>query len=301
MLSARDVEAYRRQGFLVIPDVVSPAEIAELRRVTDEFLARSRAVTGHTEMFDLEDGHSPASPRLRRLISPHRWHPVYEAMVRHPRIVEVLKALWGPNVRFDQSKLNMKSAGYGSPIEWHQDWAFYPHTNDDLAAVGIMIDDVDEDNGPMLLVPGSHTGPVYDHHANGRFCGAIDAAATGLDVAGAVPCLGKAGTITVHHVRMVHGSATNRSNRQRRFLLHQYRAADAWPLTRAPQDFAAWTSLLVSGEETLAPRLAPVPVRLPLPPATNQGSIYENQRELGSRYFAGSDAAASAAPARTSV
>ena len=45
-----------------------------------------------------------------------------------------------------------------------------------------------------------------------------------------VPCLGKAGSITVHHVRAVHGSATNFSGRQRRFLLYQYRAADAWPL-----------------------------------------------------------------------
>jgi hypothetical protein len=51
-----------------------------------------------------------------------------------------LKDLWG-TVRFDTGKLNMKSAGYGAPVEWHQDCAFYPHTNDDLAAVGIMLDD----------------------------------------------------------------------------------------------------------------------------------------------------------------
>jgi phytanoyl-CoA hydroxylase len=43
----------------------------------------------------------------------------------------------------------MKSAGYGAPVEWHQDWAFYPHTNDDLAAVGIMLDDCDLENGPI--------------------------------------------------------------------------------------------------------------------------------------------------------
>src|SRR5439155_1087379 len=74
-------------------------------------------------------------------------------------------------------KLNMKSAGYGAPVEWHQDWAFYPHTNDDLAAVGIMLDDCEMDNGPMLVVPGSHNGPVYDHHGpDGRFCGAMDPA-----------------------------------------------------------------------------------------------------------------------------
>jgi phytanoyl-CoA hydroxylase len=79
------------------------------------------------------------------------------------------------SLRFDTGKLNMKSAGYGAPIEWHQAWAFYPHTNEDLAAVGIMIDDVDMETGPMMVVPGSHKGPIQDHHGpDGRFCGAMD-------------------------------------------------------------------------------------------------------------------------------
>ena len=43
--------------------------------------------------------------------------------------------LIGPGVRYNGHKLNMKSGEYGSPVEWHQDWAFYPHTNDDLLAV----------------------------------------------------------------------------------------------------------------------------------------------------------------------
>jgi phytanoyl-CoA hydroxylase len=286
-LRPHDVEIYNREGFLIVPGVLTPAEVTDLRRVSDEFVERSRAVRLHTEMFDLEDGHTPEEPRLRRIVSPHRWDPVFAAMVRHPGIVEVLRALWGPNIRFDQSKLNMKSSGFGSPVEWHQDWAFYPHTNDDLAAVGIMIDDVDLDNGPMLVIPRSHMGPIHDHHTEGRFCGAIDVALNDLDVPSAVPCVGSAGTITVHHARLIHGSAANRSARSRRFLLHQYRAADAWPLMRWPGDWDSWTSLLVSGAETLMPRLAPVPVRLPLPPAENQGSIYENQRQLRSRFFDG--------------
>ncbi len=82
---------------------------------------------------------------------------------RNPKRVELLTDLWG-SLRYDSGKLNMKSAGYGAPIEWHQDWAFYPHTNEDLAAVGIMIDDVDMENGPMMVVPGSHKGPIHDHH-----------------------------------------------------------------------------------------------------------------------------------------
>ena len=46
----------------------------------------------------------------------------------------------------------MKSAQYGSPVEWHQDWAFYPHTNDDILAIGVMLDDMTLENGTWLNV-----------------------------------------------------------------------------------------------------------------------------------------------------
>jgi ectoine hydroxylase-related dioxygenase (phytanoyl-CoA dioxygenase family) len=139
----------------------------------------------------------------------------------------------------------------------------------------------------MMIIPGSHQGPVYDHHGtDGRFCGAMDPDSSGVDVSRAMPCLGKAGSITVHHVRAVHGSATNFSGKERRFLLFQYRAGDAWPLLGFKDGIDKFDELLLAGNPTLAPRLAPVPVRLPLPLAEYQGSIYENQRAAGRRFFA---------------
>ena len=78
---------------------------------------------------------------------------------------------------------------------------------------------------------------------------------------------------------------------ERRFLLFQYRAADAWPLLGFKDGIEKFDELLLAGEPTLHPRLTPVPVRLPLPPAANQGSIYENQRTTGRRYFATADEA----------
>jgi phytanoyl-CoA hydroxylase len=266
--------------------VFSAAEIAELRAVTDEFVDGAARVSANDEVYDLEDTHTPAEPRVRRIKAPHAHHPAYFRASRNPTVVAILKDLWG-TVRFDTGKLNMKSAGFGAPIEWHQDWAFYPHTNEDLAAVGIMLDDVDAENGPMLVVPGSHKGPIFDHHGpDGRFCGAMDPANCDIDLSRAVPCLGKAGSVTVHHVRAVHGSATNFSGRERRFLLYQYRAADAWPLLGFAAGMEKFDELLLAGAPTREPRLAPVPVRLPLPPAEYQGSIYENQRATGRRYFA---------------
>jgi phytanoyl-CoA hydroxylase len=284
MIDQAAVAFYRDNGYLVVPEVLSRAEVAALREVTDAFVERARTITSHDEIFDLEDSHSAAEPRVRRIKTPHRWDDTYRRMVDHPNILAVLQKLWGPSIRFDVSKLNLKAAGYGAPVEWHQDWAFYPHTNDDLAAVGIMMDDVDESNGPLMVIPGSHKGPIFDHHADGVFCGAMDPARGEVDYRTAVPLTGPAGSITIHHARTVHGSATNRSGRPRRLLLHQYRAADAWPLLGVP-DFGVFRSLLVCGEDTIEPRVTPVPVRLPLPPAAHQGSIYENQRSMRSRYF----------------
>jgi len=285
MLSRAQIEEYNEVGAIVVPDILTPEETARLLGVTEDFVERAREVTSHTEIYDLEDSHTPEDPRVRRIKAPHLHHPEYAALVKHPNIIAVLRDLWGPNIRFDTAKLNMKSAGFGAAVEWHQDWAFYPHTNDDLAAVGVMMDDMELANGPLLVIPGSHRGPVFDHHADGVFCGAMDPVRRDCDYASAIPLTGKAGSITVHHVRAVHGSAPNTSDRDRRLLLLQFRAADAWPLLGFPNGIETFDALMVSGHTTLESRLAPVPVRLPLPPAKLQGSIYENQKGTQRRYF----------------
>jgi phytanoyl-CoA hydroxylase len=279
MLTQAQIDEYNRIGATVVPDVLSADEVQELRRVTDEFVQKSRTVSTHDEIYDLEDSHSANEPRVRRIKTPHAHHPAYGRLVRHPAIVSVLRDLLGQDIRFDTAKLNMKSAGFGAPVEWHQDWAFYPHTNDDLAAVGVMMDDTALENGPLMIVPG------FDHHANGRFCGAMDPSRGEVDFNKAVALTGRAGSITVHHVRAVHGSAPNTSPQERRLFLLQYRAADAWPLLGFPDTLEAYEKLLVSGTGTIEPRLEAVPVRLPLPPAAAQGSIYENQKGMKQRYF----------------
>jgi ectoine hydroxylase-related dioxygenase (phytanoyl-CoA dioxygenase family) len=285
VLNQTQIDEYNRVGAIVVPDVLTQDEVQRLRRVTDEFVEQARAVAQHNEIYDLEDTHTLQQPRVRRIKSPHLHHPAYRDLVAHAKIIKVLQALWGPDIRFDTAKLNMKSAGYGAAVEWHQDWAFYPHTNDDLAAVGIMMDDMELANGPLMIIPGSHKGPIFDHHTDGRFCGAMDPATKELDYAKAIPLTGAAGSITVHHVRAVHGSAPNTSNKERRLLLLQYRAADTWPLLGFPAGMEAYDKLMVAGAPTNQPRLAPVPVRLPLPPADLQGSIYENQKGLKRRFF----------------
>jgi hypothetical protein len=240
----------------------------------------------HDDIYDLEPTHRPDAPRVRRIKTPHLNFPFFRELAAYPPMVAILQRLLGPGVRLHGSKINMKAPGYGSPVEWHQDWAFYPHTNDDLLAVGVMLDDVDEDNGAMLVLPGTHKGPTFDHHGpDGRFCGAMDpAACPALDFDAAVPVLGRAGSMSFHHVRLVHGSAQNLSTKPRTLLLYEFAAVDAFPLLGI-KDFDEFNGRIVAGEPTIEPRVVPAPVRIPLPPASGQGSIYENQTAVTRRYF----------------
>jgi ectoine hydroxylase-related dioxygenase (phytanoyl-CoA dioxygenase family) len=284
MLTDEDVAFYRAEGYLVVEGVLDAARVALLREVVEGLVDQARAATTHTEVYDLEDTHAAASPRVRRIKQPHRVHPAFDAVVRDPAIVAILSRLIGPDIRLQNTKLNLKAAGFGAAVEWHQDWAFYPHTNEDVLATGIYLDDCDLDNGPLMVIPGSHKGPIHDHHSGGLFCGALDPETAGLDFAQAVPLTGRAGSMTIHHARTVHGSALNRSDRPRRLLLHEYRAADAWPLMGCG-DFAAFDALMIAGQPTIEPRVEPVPVRMPLPAAARQGSLYENQKGMRARYF----------------
>ena len=290
MLTRAQVEHYEREGYVVVERLLSPETLAELRRVTDEIVASAKGVSEHTAVLDLEPTHTPENPRVRRIKSPHLAHPFYWDMAGHMPVMAAIEAFVGRDVRVRAGgKINLKSPGYGAPVEWHQDWAFYPHTNQSVLAVGILLDDMEDDNGPMMVLPRSHRGPIHDHHdASGEFCGGIDLERTSIDLSDAVALTAPAGSITIHHARLVHGSAVNRSDRPRRILFFEYAAADAWPLagTEPVNDLEEFNCRVVRGRPTLQPRLEDVPVRMPLPRARHQGSLYENQRTLANRYFA---------------
>ena len=90
----------------------------------------------------------------------------------------------------------------------------------------------------------------------------------------------------MHHVRAVHGSATNFSGRERRFLLFQYRAADAWPLLGLPAGIEKFDELLLAGEPTWRRASRRCRCACRLPPAEHQGSIYRRQqRQRHRRWF----------------
>ena len=277
MLTTDQIKAFQTKGYLAVDNVISQQELKELRTVTEEFVERSREIEESDDTFDLEPGHSAKSPRLRRIIRPVSKHPIYEKYVHHQSILDIVENLIGPNLRYHNNKINMKNPGHGAAVEWHQDWAFYPHTNDDLLEVGIALDDVTEENGPLMVIPGSHKGEIWDHHQDGLFVGAVTDPR--FEPKGAVSLTVEAGGITLHHVRMLHGSKPNTSDQSRRMFFIGFYAVDAWPLIPSGQSLEEMDSCIVRGQPSLEPRLKALPVRLSLP-RVEGGSIYAQQEKL---------------------
>lgn len=293
MLSKEQIELYFDQGYLMVEDVLSPRQLSKLQEITYDLIDKSRDVVESNDVYDLDSGHCAETPRLTRVKLPHKQHPYFWEILKNSRITDVLRQLVGENALLQTSKLNAKAPGGGAAIEWHQDWAFYPHTNDDMLAFGVLLEDVGFENGPLQVIPGSHKGPILSHNSDhGVFCGAVDPSDPDFHLDKAVTLTGKAGSMSIHHARILHGSAPNVSDRARLLLFYECCAADAWPLMggsaylqRLPQN-EQWADVqdrVIIGDPVLQPRMEQVPVRLPLPPASDVSSIFQVQKSGGAK------------------
>lgn len=283
VLSDSQITSYHETGYLVL-DAYLPNEVIEsIREEISRFEDESRSLTQSNDRLELEEGHSADKPRVRRIRLPHKISNVMRDLMFSDYILAPARDLIGPNLRLHTTKLNMKSPENGAAVEWHQDYAFYPHTNDDILAIGVIIDDMESENGPLMVYPGSHKGPVYNHHIDGVFVGGFSPSDVGLNQSDAIELTGPAGSISIHHGRIVHGSALNTSNRARRILFYEMMAADAFPIMGSLTHWAGiedYDTRMLCGESTLTPRLKEIPIRIPQPQPDGPVSIYEIQKGL---------------------
>jgi len=288
VLTEAQIRSYHENGFLVLEHHLTDNIVAGIRAEIARFEEEARSMTASNNRLDLEDSHTEENPRLRRIKLPHKISDFMRELMYSDQILAPARDLIGPDLRLHTTKLNMKSAGYGAAVEWHQDYAFYPHTNDDILAIGVIIDDMESENGPLMVYPGSHKGPVYDHHVDGVFAGAFIPEEVGLRPKDAVELKGPAGSISIHHGRIIHGSALNTSDRSRRILFYEMMAADAFPIMGSMtmwDGIEDYNSRMLCGNPTITPRLKDIPIRIPQPQPDVPISIYEIQKGLKSRTF----------------
>ena len=153
-----DYKAFRRDGFLHIRGLVAPEEVAELAQFTDDMIAGRSHIPGLPAPRRMRPRRAPEL--LRRIHMPHRACEIAERFLLHPRVVDVLEALIGPDVLALQTMLFFKQPGQAGQ-GFHQDSYYIPTQPDTLIGAWLAIDAADEDNGCLWMTPGSQHEPIY--------------------------------------------------------------------------------------------------------------------------------------------
>lgn len=216
-LSAQEVEHYRERGY-VIPRYRLPLSMLErLREATDRLLA------GYTDVAQ-ED-----------LANPHMLPPTegpdmnaFLAVARHPPVLDMLEQVLGPDLILWITRMLCKPAAKGREVPWHQDGEYWPMRPLATCSVWIAVDPVSRSNGCMRFIPGSHRQPaLYRHHVTERenLVLNLELDRDQFDESQAVDVELEPGQMSLHDVRMIHGSAANTSGRRRAAFIMRYMPA----------------------------------------------------------------------------
>jgi phytanoyl-CoA hydroxylase len=170
-VSVQEYTTFHEQGFLIVRRLVGPAEVAELRQHVEDLVFGRLTVPG---LEPPPPGASVAEIERRylRIHMLHRQLEIHERFLLHPRVLDVLEALIGPDVMAMQSMLFVKAPG-GAGQGYHQDSYYIPTYPDTLCGAWLAIDRADEENGCMHFTVGSQREPIYptaervgQNHAN---------------------------------------------------------------------------------------------------------------------------------------
>ena len=294
-IRSNEVNFYRKNGYLVKENLIPVKKIKKINNIVKKIIFREKKKKikiknqGGIQSYDnyhfVYNSNSSKNKQILRLNNPQNRHQIFFEISRNKKIISIVKKLVGGTVRFHLGKLNFKLPNKkGGEIAWHQDWAFYPHTNDDLITVGIYLEDCNEENGPLKVIPGSHRKQVFNHHSEkNNFIGKINTKRSKINVKKNISLMGSAGTVTFFHCRTIHGSGLNYTSNNRPLLLFAYRACDAWPLindgnSHHDVSFENYEKNIIFGKKSLSPRCKEVPIIIPLPKKKHYVSIYQLQK-----------------------
>ena len=256
-LSPEQIAQFERDGYLFFPSLFSPEEVKTLTDAVPSLYARREA-------YNVREKGSDA---VRTNFAAHLYSEPYAKLARHPRMIDPVQQVFGEDLYMHQFKINGKMAFEGDVWQWHQDYGTWK--NDDLMPdpramnIAIFLDDVNEFNGPLMFIPGSHRLGVVDakHDLtttsyplwtvdNALIAQLVQRA--GGKHGGIVSPKGPAGSMIMFHGCLLHASTSNLSpwnrvsvylslcavtNHIRRFKRPEYIAhRDFTPITTLPDD-----------------------------------------------------------------
>ncbi len=217
-LTEGQLERFREDGFLVLPNLFSNEELEVVRRGLSTIFSEDCAANIREQ----------SSGAVRTAMGLHLRNAVFAKLVRHPRLLEPAAQIAGDRLYIQQVKVNVKAAFSGEVWQWHYDFATH-HNEDGVPAplalnLHVFLDDVNEYNGPLVFIPGSHTrGPVrtaLDTTTTSYALWTVDNDTVAELVAegGLASATGPAGTGLIFGDCLVHSSPPNMSPWHRRIF-----------------------------------------------------------------------------------
>jgi ectoine hydroxylase len=229
-------DAYQENGFLLMPELFSAAEV---ERLYDEMQAMREDFTnaGRAEVIA-----EPGSGEVRSIFNVHRLNDLFANLVRDPRVLNVARDILGSEVYIHQSRINYKPGFNGKEFYWHSDFETW-HSEDGMPAMralscSILLTDNNEFNGPLMLMPGSHRHYVscmgetpddnYKTSLKKQVIGVPDQILLRYlsDMGGIASCKGKAGSVVFFDCNTMHGSNGNITPYPRSNVFFVYNSID---------------------------------------------------------------------------
>jgi chlorinating enzyme len=243
-ITSEQVHFYHDNGYLIVEDALSPAEVQTLR---DETIAICRGGAGVVHGLPEMSADETDDQLMQKILCIHFPHKLSEAMLncmKHPAVVDVLTGVIGPDVKCMQSMLFVKAAGKPGQA-WHQDEDFIPTRDRSLTGAWIALDDATIENGCLWIIPGSHQHGVLwkmEHQDDPAFdCADVSVGFPYTDD-DAIPVQVRAGSIVFFNGYTLHRSLPNvAASGYRRALVYHYMSANSllpW-MPPAPGEFIA--------------------------------------------------------------
>lgn len=211
-------------GYCLFPAVFDTAEVESNRRLLDEYTEDDRLL------------------RPNYLGEPHASDERWLAICTHPRLLQAIEAILGPNLILVFSSVFIKPPGATDTVPWHQDNVYWPSVHGtDVVTVWVAIDDASEENSALEVIPGSHTGhrelgstQATDERSMLTKQVLVDAQMEST----AVVLEMDAGSVSIHDSFILHGSGANGTDRRRAgYTIRYCNPETAWvDLDRHPHD-----------------------------------------------------------------
>ncbi len=221
MVTDAERERFQRDGYVHLPGVLTEDEVVEIERVYDAFLRGDIPVEGRdlNDMVTGEYGTDPSGYAVFNVMLPRRYYPAWQGNIFEQVGHSIAEQLCGEGMVLDFDQLLAKHPERPDAVfAWHQDQAYWIHTDDRRTATcWLAVDDSTLENGCMQFLPGSHLEPVRPHRPVAASRADQHTLVTDLRPGEQpVPVPIRRGDITVHNEGVLHGSGGNRSSSSRR-------------------------------------------------------------------------------------